>query len=404
MLNSLDFAIFPSSYSMSAKKQKYLSSDLSRYEFERVARLLTESSSRLEDTALEVRLDAMCREALDMGDDTELEAALSLLKDDQIPAYEQLLSMAEDCAQSHTNGTETSILMLIPILTWSRYKNFTGVVEDEILIELAESVRRHIAGPKARVAMGNVMFSSDNIPESLTAVRSWLKSISAGGAVADIRSKITKPTVNDFADSRYLACTITAENPADLFRSPNETVMERARGQMLFCLDAHDLLEMPMIGSVFEVQPPSAFFTAWRQSESSMRIWSLKSLVDFAAGMGHTAGDITACVALFVPGAKAAPDAMAEIRVGICPKDDPKRVVSGIAWPVLPEEFEQAEVLAADVLTHKGVKNILVHPQSFPLEWCDQCGAPLYANVDGMVVHIDFSETDTEKELPPTLN
>lgn len=389
---------------MSSTKSGH-SMDLSRYEYERIAALLLESSSRLEDDALEARLFEMCSASLNAGDDTELEAALSLLKDTRPPAYEQLLAAAEDCAQSVTDAEGCALLMLIPVMAWSRYKNYTGVVETEVLEELAASVQKHLCGSKSQVVIGNVMFSAENIPESLTNVRSLLNRLrTSTETVADIRSIVTKAPVSDFADTRYLACLVKAKKTEDLFRNPCENLSERARVQMEFCLDAHELLEMTMLGSVFEVQPACAFFTAWRQSEAAMRIWTVKALVDFVNTMGHDAKSVIATVALFVPGGSAAEDAMPEIRVGICPSNDQKRVVAGIAWPVLPEEYEQAESLAHDVLISKGVERIVMHPQSFPLEWCEQCGAPMYANVEGMVVHVDFGDDEKSKEIPPTLN
>lgn len=379
--------------------------DLSRYEFERVATLMTESSSRLEDKALDDYLVTMCAESLARGDDTELEAALSLLKEPNPPAYEELLGAAEECAQSVVDEKGAALLMLIPLMAWSRYKNYAGVIDSEILIELAGSVQKHLAGVDAEVAIGNVLFTAENIPESLTDVRKLLNRLrESTETVVDIRSIVTKAPVADFADTRYMACVVKAPKPSGLFRSPMETVIERARAQMEFCLDAHFLLEMPMIGSVFEVEPPCAFFTAWRQSEAAMRVWTVKSLVDFVACMGHEPQSVIASVAMFVPGAKSAEDAMTEIRVGICPANDPGRVAAGIAWPVMNEEFEQAEGLVNDVLMSKGVTNIVLHPQSFPLEWCEDCGAPLYANADGLVVHVDFAQDEESREVPPTLN
>lgn len=379
--------------------------DLSRYEYERVAALLLESSSRLEDESLETRLFEMCSASLNAGDDTELEAALSLLKDTRPPAYEQLLACAEDCAQSVTDADGCALLMLIPIMTWSRYKNYTGVVENEVLEALAGCVQKNLCGTKSQVVIGNVMFSAENIPESLTHVRSLLNILrTSSQTVADIRSIVTKAPVSDFADTRYLACLVKAQNTAELFRDPDENLPERARGQMNFCLDAHALLEMTMLGCVFDVQPACAFFTAWRQSEAAMRIWSVEALVDFVNTMGHDAKSVVASVALFVPGGSSAEDAMPEIRIGICPSNDQKRVVAGIAWPVLLEEYEQAEAMAHDVLLSKAVDHIVMHPQSFPLEWCEQCGAPMYANVEGMVVHVDFGDDDKSKEIAPTLN
>ena len=44
------------------------------------------------------------------------------------------------------------------------------------------------------------------------------------------------------------------------------------------------------------------------------------------------------------------------------------------------------------LLRESGIKDIVVHNQQFPFEFCDDCGAPLYPNVDGEPVHAELPE------------
>ena len=44
------------------------------------------------------------------------------------------------------------------------------------------------------------------------------------------------------------------------------------------------------------------------------------------------------------------------------------------------------------LLRESGIKEILVHGQQFPYEFCDDCGAPLYPNIEGDSVHAEMPE------------
>ena len=44
------------------------------------------------------------------------------------------------------------------------------------------------------------------------------------------------------------------------------------------------------------------------------------------------------------------------------------------------------------ILRESGIKEVIVHNQEFPLEFCDDCGAPLYPNVEGEAIHAEMPE------------
>ena len=267
---------------------------LLRDELERLVMLLTECSTQLEDAAYERELQRLTREAIDDGDDTEIEAALAALKSAQPSAYDQLLTFAEESAQSIVTDEGASMLFIVPLLAWSRYRNFCGEIAASAASRVAQSFKRLMTSGKDDVVVriGNVLIAPEHIPETLTETRTVLARLIAShedqeGDVVDLRDLIDKPAAADFADSRYLLVAVSAKTPADIFRPATESYIDRARAMMNFCLEAHASLEFAMIGTVFEVQPPGAFFAAWRETESAMRVWSLKSLVDFIGSMGY---------------------------------------------------------------------------------------------------------------------
>lgn len=149
-------------------------------EFTRLALLAIDSTSRFEDRRVDNELEALCRRHLDKGEDSDIEAALSRLKEADSPAYDELLAMAEDCAQTRLDPKGAHLLVLIPILGWSRYVIAAGPTDATALNDLAELYQKHWATPEATVAVGNCLLSADNLPEGLCDIRKLLAELTDG--------------------------------------------------------------------------------------------------------------------------------------------------------------------------------------------------------------------------------
>lgn len=378
-----------------------------RNEIIRVMSVLVQCTSQLQAQPYESRLKDLCNTVLAQGEDGDIEAALAHFKAEEPGGYgyEKLLSVAEDCAEAIVDEHGSALLMLVPIMTWSRYRNYHGILDKEILEKIADSVRDNFASSKARVIMGSHMISADHLPEAFRDVRGLVKRMRQlnHGEVFDISSLVREVPPPDFADSRYLVCCISADKTQDMFRATSDTLVEAARSMMNFCMQVRDLLEFTMIGSVFEVQPAGGFYQSWRESETTMRAWGLKALVDFAASMGFEANQLVATLGLFVPSSREN-DKMSELRIGLSPKNERDHVICGIAWPVIPEETEAFASTARDILESKSLHDIVEHEQSFSLEWCEDCGSPLYATPDGLVVHVELPTVEDVAAFAPTLN
>ena len=87
-----------------------------------------------------------------------------------------------------------------------------------------------------------------------------------------------------------------------------------------------------------------------------------------------------------------------EYRVGFTLADR-NNVVHGVVWPLLGVEDEAVDVPAEieNVLRECGVSIIKVLEHRFPLEFCDDCGAPLYPSPEGEIVHAELPETEAEQ-------
>lgn len=376
-------------------------------EFVRLAKIACESSSRFEDSLVDYDLERCCREALDKLDDSDIEAALAELKNDAGPAYDELLAIAEDCAETIDRPGDVHLLVLIPILAWSRYRIRFGEIESTPLVAIANAYREYFASPSAKVTMGNCLISAEHIPEQLYKVRMLLNKLIASGnghgSIVDVRDLLTGAPPADFSDTRYLVAVVSASSATELFHSRSETYEERARACMNFCMQCHNALAMTMIGSVFDVQPPAAFFSAWRQSETAMRVYALKSLVSFVECMGFSADQLIVTTAIFTRPVQSDTEPNTELRIGVSLKKKPDATIAGIVWPVLDDDVEQTQTLAGDILSSCAVTNLIALDQTFPMEWCEDCGAPVYATPNGLVTHIEAPDEDAT-EFAPTLN
>jgi len=75
---------------------------------------------------------------------------------------------------------------------------------------------------------------------------------------------------------------------------------------------------------------------------------------------------------------------------------DETDVAHGVVWPLYGREDENArpgpmEDLMTE-LAQSGVNDVKKLPGTFEPEYCDDCGAPLFANPDGEIVHAELPE------------
>jgi hypothetical protein len=80
-----------------------------------------------------------------------------------------------------------------------------------------------------------------------------------------------------------------------------------------------------------------------------------------------------------------------------------EEVYQGVVWPLFGAESAEDEPapleLIKEALREAGVSEIRVWPDLIEPEFCEDCGAPLYPNQRGDIVHIDAPE-DAEPVNP----
>ena len=70
-----------------------------------------------------------------------------------------------------------------------------------------------------------------------------------------------------------------------------------------------------------------------------------------------------------------------------------------MVWPLLGAEDEEADGTSQieAVLRESGINDVLHLEHHFPLEYCDDCGAPMYPSPEGELIHAEMPEEHMEQ-------
>jgi hypothetical protein len=146
-------------------------------------------------------------------------------------------------------------------------------------------------------------------------------------------------------------------------------------------------LHAMLSGCALELLLPDAYFSACRQAEQQARPYSLKASVTFLQTvLNVAAGQLSAVIAPYYD------QHLEEYRIGFT-WGDRSDVVHGVVWPMLGADDDKDAVgVIETLLRESGITSVTVHDHRMPLEFCDECGVPLYPNADGESVHAELPE------------
>lgn len=358
---------------------------------------LARSSSRVEDAFWESRLMAEVANLVDAEDEAALTAALDRLSQSGERGFEELADVVESrCESAHLGDGESRgsmLLLAIPVLVWSRLRIPAGNLPDALLADLRSDLQTHVLDKGARLVLGDFLFSPDQLPQGYIATATLARRFFA--ALEARRPLRLDPadfveTGQFLSDVRYVLAAVAVEPGAPLFRWQAEEVQRDAQVSA-WVAAAQKSLSSAFPACAFEVLSPEAFFAACRESDRQLRPYSLNAGIEFLrATLGVEPADLRAFIGGFHG------HRLEEYRIGLCLSEG-EQVVHGLVWPLLDAEDENSE-LAAEIeqrLRDAGVVQIHVFEQRFPLEFCDDCGAPLYPNEDGEPVHPEMPEQPT---------
>lgn len=365
----------------------------------RLASQLSLSGSRLEDAFWERRLAVAVDRLLDNGDEAALTAALDHLYGVGGRAYDELADLVEFRAEtSHhplAGGTAQDVLLFAaPVLSWSRYAIPAGPIAAEVLANLRVQLAAHVFAADVRFGLADFFYSPDQLPQSYcetAALAEKLGKAALHGRDLKLDAAAMPETMNFLSDTRYLIGVACAPAGAPLFRWQEEDG-SRSESLKQWRAQGGEALRPLLPACALEPLLPQSFHAAVREADRASRPYSLRSAVAFLQTVLNVgAGSLRAVVAPYYD------RQLEEFRIGFT-MGEAAEVVHGVVWPLLENEDEAAELPGQieGILRETGVREVLVLDHRFPLEYCDDCGAPLYPNPDGEPVHAELPEQEEE--------
>ncbi|MEW6292803.1 MAG: DUF2863 family protein [Pseudomonadota bacterium] len=366
----------------------------------RLATQLSLSGSRLEDVFWERRLAVTIDRLLRGQDEAALNAALDHLYGAGGRAYDELADMVENCAESHhhamagAGGGQDVLLFAAPVLAWSRYAIPSGPIAPEVLNNLRVQLQAHVFASEVRFGLADYFFSPDQLPQSYCETAALAEKLAKAGLHGrDIKLDASQmaETMNFLSDTRYLIGVVCAPAGAPLFRW-QEDDGSRSEALKQWRAQGGEVLRALLPACATEPLLPQSFHAAIREADRASRPYSLRSAVAFLqTTLNVPAANLRAVVAPYYD------RQIEEYRIGFT-LGEASEVVHGVVWPLLENEDEAAELPAQieAVLREAGIREVLVLDHRFPLEYCDDCGAPLYPNPEGEPVHAELPEQEEE--------
>lgn len=388
---------------------------------------LLQASSRLEERGWERQLDLLLQKALKNQHQDHIDAALDRLFKSQPDAYEILIdtveAASESCLLEHEGGQYEALLIAAPILAWTRFAIPSGPAAGDALATLYAHLHAHVLAADARLAIAPLLYSIDQLPrnhaETHAATRRMAQAALNGAALqAPAHLPETAPFL---ADTRYLLAAVVVPAGAPLFRwQASANPDDRKEALAGWQAQAAPTVARLLPGCGVDLLLPDAFFLACREADKQIRPASVKAAVHY---LTHTLGvqpdRLSAVVGGFSEEAESG--RVDEYRISFLPHPG-EEVVYGLVWPLYGDENGDNEMpVGADVLhfpgaepstpvraplqdimqmlKEEGVVHIKHHPEIFQMEFCDDCGAPLYCDLEGELVHAEMPE-ESAKSAP----
>jgi hypothetical protein len=371
----------------------------------KLARRLSESGSRIEDRLWERRLIEALYDRLARGAADDIDAALEDLSRTQARAYDDLADLAESCAESATVDVDgkphDALLLAVPLLAWSRYRLPATTLSAAVVDAIGAHIAGHLAARGTRIAVADYLYSIDQLPESFGEVYDAAQKLfeaCVAGKRMKVDGKSLREPVMMLADTRYLLAAIVAPQGAPLYHWQETGVDPDAKtaATNAFREQASAALAPVMTGCRYRVLAANAFHAALRQADRDLREFSLEAAVSYL----KLAYDL-APNALQATFAAFEDKRVEEMRIGIGPAGNDDAVIEGVVWPLLGDEEDKTQEEIDAALRALGVNKVTAHAHRFPLEYCDDCGAPMFPNPAGHAVHAEAPEDTEEQPAAP---
>jgi len=360
---------------------------------------LNASGSLTEDRFWEGEMSALAVKLLDNGNDAPIDGALDHLYQTNLGAYDTLIELVESESESvvtmQGDRAWQALLIAAPIGAGSKYAIPSGTIARGEADALRVQLQAHVLAQGARVALVPYMYSIDQLPRHFSELRRLAARLADGAITGEVpRLDLARlpDTAHLLADTRFLIACVAAPRGSPLFRWQEDASGHAGRAGSLeqWISQARPTLAKLLPGCVFECLLPDAYYVNCRESDRRVRPFGVRAAVSFLENaLKAKPADLQAVVAGF------GEERVDEYRIAFSLQGE-SEVAHGVVWPLYGREDETArpgpldEVMAQ--LAETGVTEVKKLPGTFTPEYCEDCGAPLFANSDGEIVHAELPE------------
>jgi hypothetical protein len=360
---------------------------------------LNASGSLTEDRYWETEMAALMGKLLANGNDAILDGALDHLYQANLGAYDTLIELVESESESmivmQGDLAWQALLIAAPIVAWSKYSIPSGPIAREDADALQVQLQAHVLSADAKLVLVPYLQSIDQVPRHFSELRrlaARLADCAITGELPRIDFSRLPETANLLADTRFVVACVVAPRGKPLFRWQEDASGHAGRAHSLeqWIAQARPTLAKLLPGCVFECLLPDAYYVNCRESDRRVRPFGVRAAIVFLESALMTkAGDLRAVVAGF------GEERVDEYRIGFTLPGD-NDVAHGVLWPLYGREDENArpgpidEILAQ--LAECGINDVKKLTGTFTPEFCEDCGAPLFANPEGEIVHAELPE------------
>ncbi len=362
---------------------------------------LVASGSRAEDVYWESAIAKLVGKLMAAGNDAALESALDHTFQSNLAAHDVLIELVEarsEATDIDVSGARWDILLLaIPLVAWSRYVVASGPIPKDAMESIVPHLHGHVLASDARACLSPYLYSIDQMPRDFSSVHKLTMKLGEA-AIAGTQPKFdfTKmpETAPLLADARFLLAGVAVKHGAPLFRwqeidTPAER-MTRTDCLERWIAQCRPNLARLLPGCAFESLLPDAYFTNCREADRRVRPYAIRAAVGFLENtLKTTAADLRAVVAGF------GEERVDEYRVAFTRRGQDE-VVHGIVWPLFGREDDELLPTPAQevetVLAESKVGEITKLNGLFAPEFCEDCGAPLFADPASEMVHPELPE------------
>src|SRR5882672_7653682 len=360
---------------------------------------LNASGSLTEDRFWESQMSAVVAKLLEHGNDAPIDGALDTLYQTNLGAYDTLIELVENESEAvvsmQGDRAWQGLLIAAPIVVWSKYAIPSGAISRDEADTLRVHLQAHVLAQGARVTLVPYLYSIDQLPRHFSELRRLAARLADAAITGEVpRMDLSRlpETAHLLADTRFVVACAAVPRGQALFRWQEDASGHAGRAGSLeqWIAQARPTISKLLPGCVFESLLPDAYYVNCRESDRRVRPFGVRAAVAFLENALKTkASELRAVVAGF------GEERIDEYRIGFCVGEDGE-VAHGVVWPLYGREDENARPGPLDEvmlqLTECGVNEVKKLTGTFTPEYCEDCGAPLFATGDGEIVHAELPE------------